>query len=627
MWADVETSIDLLNFRTMAGLASNVILEAQGKPLSIGVSGGWGVGKSSMVKLIEEELKKAGNEKVVYLSFNAWLYQGHDDAKAAFMEEISRKLMDRAKDDKTLFAKAVELFNRVRWFRALRLGTEAVVTLKTGIPVSALTGHAEDFFGRLMSGDVSPTELAEDAKKLGEFAKAHKDEAKGLLNPAKAPETPPQMIHAFRSHFEKLLKELDVTLVVFVDDLDRCLPPTVIGTLEAMRLFLFMERTAFVIAADEKMIKEAVRIHFTGTKLDDDLVVSYFDKLIQVPLRVPPLGMNEARAYLMLLFVENSTLAPHVKDDVRTAVNKCLRESWKGESVTAAFVNTLIPQCPPTLKAEFAVADRLAKQMVTSRRISGNPRLIKRFLNTLSIRRKLAKIYEIDVDDAILAKILLFERCADRRSFEFLVEMVNQAVDGKPAKIRSLETAAKDGSDLALDAFPTWKSDQAFVSEWLALDPPLADQDLRGALHVGRESMPFSADDDHISKMAKDVTNEIIALKVNPTVDLKSRFERLNPDERVFAMGKLLERAAIETSWGTPTILLGLMFAADTHPALGQRLVEFFCKVPADAFSPAFVVRIGSHGWAGELIEELLQRDDLPEPVKKVLKTKAKGAR
>jgi predicted KAP-like P-loop ATPase len=40
---------------------------------------------------------------------------------------------------------------------------------------------------------------------------------------------------------QSLLKELDVTLVVFVDDLDRCLPPTVIGTLEAMRLFLFME--------------------------------------------------------------------------------------------------------------------------------------------------------------------------------------------------------------------------------------------------------------------------------------------------------------------------------------------------------------------------------------------------
>ena len=97
------------------------------------------------------------------------------------------------------------------------------------------------------------------------------------IKPNKEPETPPQAIHAFREHFKKILKELDVTLVVFVDDLDRCLPPTVIGTLEAMRLFLFMDRTAFVIAADDKMIKEAVRIHFKEARLDDDLVVSYFD--------------------------------------------------------------------------------------------------------------------------------------------------------------------------------------------------------------------------------------------------------------------------------------------------------------------------------------------------------------
>ena len=71
-----------------------------------------------------------------------------------------------------------------------------------------------------------------------------------------------------------------------------------------MRLFLFLENAAFVIAADTEMIKHAVRRHFDG--VDDDLVTNYFDKLIQVPIRVPPLGTQEVRAYMMLLFVENS---------------------------------------------------------------------------------------------------------------------------------------------------------------------------------------------------------------------------------------------------------------------------------------------------------------------------------
>ena len=41
--------------------------------------------------------------------------------------------------------------------------------------------------------------------------------------------------------------------------------------------------------------KHAVRRHFSGIP-DDVLVTSYFDKLIQVPIRVPPLGAQEVRA-------------------------------------------------------------------------------------------------------------------------------------------------------------------------------------------------------------------------------------------------------------------------------------------------------------------------------------------
>ena len=63
------------------------------------------------------------------------------------------------------------------------------------------------------------------------------------------------------------------------------------------------------------MIKHAVRKHFDG--VDETLVTNYFDKLIQVPIRVPPLGTQEVRAYMMLLFVENSTLAESDKEAIR----------------------------------------------------------------------------------------------------------------------------------------------------------------------------------------------------------------------------------------------------------------------------------------------------------------------
>ena len=82
------------------------------------------------------------------------------------------------------------------------------------------------------------------------------ESATGLIKSKKAM-SPPKEIEALRKSFEDVLKEMGVTLVVLIDDLDRCLPETTISTLEAIRLLLFLEHTAFVIAADDQMIKHA----------------------------------------------------------------------------------------------------------------------------------------------------------------------------------------------------------------------------------------------------------------------------------------------------------------------------------------------------------------------------------
>jgi len=92
-------------------------------------------------------------------------------------------------------------------------------------------------------------------------------ELQGLLKEKKE-DSLPKEIEALRAAFVELLEALDVTLVVFVDDLDRCLPDTAIATLEAMRLLLHVKRTAFVIAADESMIRGAVRAHFKGVDIE-----------------------------------------------------------------------------------------------------------------------------------------------------------------------------------------------------------------------------------------------------------------------------------------------------------------------------------------------------------------------
>ncbi|MFQ9811278.1 MAG: P-loop NTPase fold protein [Segatella copri] len=58
MWNDIETTNDYLHFSVVSGTVADLIIESGDNPISIGVSGNWGSGKSSMVKMIGKELKK-----------------------------------------------------------------------------------------------------------------------------------------------------------------------------------------------------------------------------------------------------------------------------------------------------------------------------------------------------------------------------------------------------------------------------------------------------------------------------------------------------------------------------------------------------------------------------------------
>jgi predicted KAP-like P-loop ATPase len=121
MWSDNETSRDFLNFRAVAETAAEMIVQAKGRPLSMGVSGSWGVGKSSLIKLIQASLAERTDQKFAFVEFNAWLYQGYDDARAALLDVIARKLVQRAGDDKSLVERTRGLLERVNWARAAGL--------------------------------------------------------------------------------------------------------------------------------------------------------------------------------------------------------------------------------------------------------------------------------------------------------------------------------------------------------------------------------------------------------------------------------------------------------------------------------------------------------------------------
>lgn len=592
MWADNETDVDFLNFTGVAETVSEIILQASGAPVSIGLSGAWGTGKSSMVRLVANDLEartRRENEAspFIFASFNPWLYQGFDDARAALLEVVARKLEAEARARQSGVDKARDLLSRVNWVRAAGLAVKAGAAAAAALSPLGLAGGSAALAKALVQGD--PKAVATSMEKGSEAWAA----TQGLLRDE---ESPPEGIEAIRQSFQATLKEVNATLVVFVDDLDRCLPPTTIATLEAMRLLLFMQGTAFVIAADEEMIKLAVSDHFPGAP--ESLVSNYFDKLVQIPIKIPSLGTHEVRAYLMLLIIQASEVSPEDKETIRSAVRLQLSESWRGKRVDRSFIQNIGVTLPPGLLDQLNRLESIAPILASSPKIGGNPRLVKRFLNALSIRRSMASTHGVAVDEATLLKLLLFERCAGGDLFASLVQRVNEDPGGKPHFLAPWEAAVRRGETLELEA--PWND--PFVREWLTMEPGLAAEDLRGALYVAREHALLHTVEDRLSSAAADVLDALVtAPEVAAT--LSSHVRSLTPDERQIIMTKLLKLAAKEETWGTPDILAACLVVAQADARQAPLLADFLKALPPGNVKADIVPRLEDEPWAKDVFE------------------------
>ncbi len=612
MWPDNETEHDFLNFSGVADSVAEIIVQARGRPISIGVSGAWGAGKSSMIKLTRASLgalpRKEDEREFVFVEFNAWLYQGYDDARAALMDVIATKLEEEANTREKAVDKAKALLKRVNWLRAAKLVAGSTVAMSLGLPPTGLIGDLWGLGQRFASGGPDAKLIETAQVKAGETGKA----AKGLFNSTEET-SPPKEIQALRDTFEETLEELGVTLVVLIDDLDRCLPETTISTLEAIRLFLFLKNTAFVIAADNDMIRHAVRRHFEGVP-DDLLITSYFDKLIQVPIRVPPLGTQEVRAYMMLLFVQNSSLEVAVKEKIRAGVCAQLRQTWQGKRVDRAFVQSLHDGFPAELIGRFDTADRLAPMMTAASGILGNPRLIKRFLNALAIRMAISDAQGVGVDEAVLAKLLLFERLGSPQAFAELMAKVGASETGKPTFLAEWEEKITAGQNVE----PPAPLDDPFFMEWLTLPPALADTDLRGALYVSREHVPLITPEDRLSSEAAELLTALLGYP-EMAASLKKRLVVVPRTEMTVIMDRLLDRARQEQEWGVPAVLEACLVVAEADPPQGIRLAAFLGERPATQIKANIVPKIGDHAWAKDVFDTWGNKQ-VSRPVKNAIK-------
>ena len=571
MWSDNETNIDYLNHSEVAELVCDMIADKSLLPLSVGVYGGWGVGKSSILQFIRDKQEEA--DRSIIVEFDAWLYQGFDEAKSALMTVIAQQLIEVTPE--TLKEKAFDLFKRANKIKFLGLAAEAGLAA-FGMPTFGFVSKSLDSAANVVGG----TGDQDDLKILQDGVNAASDKAKGLFG-EKEVRSAPEEITAFKSEFSALLKELDKTLVVFVDNLDRCLPKTAIQNLEAMRLFLSMPNTVFVIAADVDMVRHAVSREFAGPSKKH--VDDYLDKLIHFPVTVPRLGLQEVQAYLtMLTLVRSIEVSQTDCEAVRDHLIGKIRNSWSDDSGITPETITNVVTLSTKVRNQVETALRMAPILAHSKAVLGNPRIIKRMMNVVSMRHSLANRRKMALDEAVVTKLSLFERCTNEQAFGDLLQMVHSAPKGK---VKELSQKALENLTGKPIGFPeSWKEHAEFIKEWGALAPDFSKIDLRPAVYLARETLPIQIRGSVLSPNAAKAIVELLKISTQTSRAAKDLVNSIPADELLAVMGELIAALKQNSDWSSRRKDLNgaLILAARSADAKGL-LVDFLRTIPTPA--------------------------------------------
>ncbi len=386
---------DRLNFSHYADVLADVVLTAD-TPITIGIFGPWGSGKTSLMRLVSERLldqRTTEHRWAQVVWFNAWQYERDEGAlwRALLLriletlegERLSDEDTKQVSDWRTRLYTDVQRSEmgsiKVDW---PKLGKGA---LSLGFSLMPTPGTLLEL-GKMLQGEMGTLEDIASA-----FQRERTDIYRRQLT----------LLEEFQGGFAHLVREYiwrrNGLLVIVIDDLDRCVPKRAVEVLEAIKLFLDVQGCVFFIAVDREVIEHVVQTQYAGYQASekDGIPIagqSYLEKIVQLPFYLPPLEDDQI----------------------------------------ASFIDQHDPHLPPGCRDIFATA------------LSPNPRVVKRTLNIFRLLLKLAE-HRIGaglmepVDAALLAKMVVVQA----RYHDLYRDLLEY-----PNLIQDLELAAREGLEV-----------------------------------------------------------------------------------------------------------------------------------------------------------------------------------
>lgn len=229
-------------------LTSIVSTYADGFVLAI--NNKWGAGKTTFVKMWEQDLKNKGYQTVY---FNAWENDFENNPLTALMGEL-KTLTKKATEPefKTVLKRAATLSKHLAPIVVKAIADKYVDTQGIKEAIENITKGVTDIFENEVN------EYAEKKKGIAEFRTS---------------------LSEFIANTNK-----GKPLIFIVDELDRCRPDYAVAILEQIKHFFSVPNIVFVLSIDKEQLGNAVRGVYGSEQIDAD---EYLRRFIDVEYSIP----------------------------------------------------------------------------------------------------------------------------------------------------------------------------------------------------------------------------------------------------------------------------------------------------------------------------------------------------
>ena len=422
---DLPSPAPVLGFDNIAGALAHAI-ETSRPRFAVGIFGAWGSGKTTLMQAVRARLAP---QRTVCVEFSAWRYEREEFLLVPLLDTIRAALVawadEHAPAPPAGAASALRgaLLDTASTVSRVLTSLVAGMSLKVGLPNALeFSFEANDALAR--ADALARTPRNEQSQASGQ------DDVRSRVRRLAAPDFPQSVYHAGYEQLQRAFAALrgnvaaiageDLRFVVFVDDLDRCLPQGALEVLESIKLFFELEGFVFVVGLDRAIVERFIEQRYAGVTGGGGMAAAgtaapapaplvsgaeYIKKIFQVPYNLAQVQHSQLDDLIMAM-ARDGALPPDQEADLRDRVQAHLR----------------------VLLADVAV----------------NPREVKRFVNAYVMQMKITPFLDPDVVlvvQTVRARLdwkTVDDALAEYRD-EFLVALRAQLVDGQDGALADVD--------------------------------------------------------------------------------------------------------------------------------------------------------------------------------------------